>query len=664
MKIFHFLLISILFSCAGITPLNSTSWKHHYSQDFLSFVEKISNLRKNEQWDSAIDLLMSVDEVSLSVTERAFRRNLIGVHYLKNKKYEKSIFHFTQAISSEVEDTKLISTLYLNLANANYQLGLYEESLRNLSKVNSLVLGKKGRKSYFELNYEMALYIEDQDLQFNSLVGYLNNLEEGAQSTVGDEKIKAFNILIKMKSIDEQINTAYSLLNDLNEASLVQIVGIIERSYFSGGVGDSKKLMESLESKINGNEAFLEKLNSFKERVGAFSTVDGKAIGVVLPLSGKYKKFGVRILRGLQSSFNQELANRGFRLVVEDSKSSVVAGKYAIEKLIKKYKVSSIIAGIEPSSSTAYWELLSGRQVLYISLAKIISNNDVGRSLAFEVAGSIESEVRSALSEVSKDKEGSKAAVLYSNDLIGRRYLKTFWELAREYNVTMIDAISYDPKEKDLRSSVKDLLGLGYKRERIEELEILERVYSTEKSVIRRVQKLRPLINFDWVFVPSTPIQAAQIIPSFSYYDAPDQTIIGTTSWRSKVIKEVSRGKIGVNFNVQSSLMTETQVNSFEKEYGYRPKLPESRGISAAVVLAELFKDSDVSTVNNREDLRRIFDRSSTVKVGDVSFNRLDDHWVKSLSLGHFRRGTVVKGVRVAVKVEEKSVSEEEVKSE
>ena len=75
--------------------------------------------------------------------------------------------------------------------------------------------------------------------------------------------------------------------------------------------------------------------------------------------------------------------------------------------------------------------------------------------------------------------------------------------------------------------------------------------------------------------------------------------------------------------------MTETQVSSFEKEYGYRPKLPESRGISAAVVLSELFKDSDVSTVTNREDLRQIFDRNSTVRVGDVSFNRLDDHWVK-----------------------------------
>ena len=232
MKIFHFLLISILFSCAGITPLSSTSWKHHYSQDFLSLVEEVSNLRKNEQWDSAIDLLMSVDEVSLSVTERAFRRNLIGVHYLKNKKYEKSIFHFTQAISSEVEDTKLISTLYLNLANANYQLGLYEESLRNLSEVNSLVLGKKGRKVTSSSTYEMALYIEDQDLQFSSLVGYLNNLEGGLQNTVGDEKIKAFNILIKMKSIDEQIDTAYSLLNDLNEASLAQIVGSLRGAIF------------------------------------------------------------------------------------------------------------------------------------------------------------------------------------------------------------------------------------------------------------------------------------------------------------------------------------------------------------------------------------------------------------------------------------------------
>ena len=97
------------------------------------------------------------------------------------------------------------------------------------------------------------------------------------------------------------------------------------------------------------------------------------------------------------SPFNQEfVGKKRISLVVEDSKSSVVAGKYAIEKLIKKYKVSQSLEGIEPSSATAYFEeILSGRQVMYISWQKIISNNEKSKSLPFEIAGSVESEVRS-----------------------------------------------------------------------------------------------------------------------------------------------------------------------------------------------------------------------------------------------------------------------------
>ena len=95
-----------------------------------------------------------------------------------------------------------------------------------------------------------------------------------------------------------------------------------------------------------------EDILKFKERVGAFSEVDPKTIGVILPLSGKYKKFGVRILRGIHLSFSDYLSDRGFRLIIEDSKSSRMIGLQAINKLIKKYKVAAIIGGIESDSAT------------------------------------------------------------------------------------------------------------------------------------------------------------------------------------------------------------------------------------------------------------------------------------------------------------------------
>ena len=148
----------------------------------------------------------------------------------------------------------------------------------------------------------------------------------------------------------------------------------------------------------------------------------------------------------------------------------------------------------------------------------------------------------------------SRVALVYPKNDFGLSYINTFWELASNYGVKVVDAVSFDSSKKDLREPIKDLLGLRYDRERQEELEILNEVYSLEKSVIRRVQKLKPLIDFDWVFIPSAPYNAAQIIPSFSYFDATEQILIGPSSWRSAVVKEVSRGKKGVNFNISNEL--------------------------------------------------------------------------------------------------------------
>ena len=74
----------------------------------------------------------------------------------------------------------------------------------------------------------------------------------------------------------------------------------------------AKRLLLDLESSLWVKEKASEDILKFKERVGAFSEVDPKAIGVILPLSGKYKKFGVRILRGIHLAFSGFLAESGF----------------------------------------------------------------------------------------------------------------------------------------------------------------------------------------------------------------------------------------------------------------------------------------------------------------------------------------------------------------
>ena len=368
-------------------------------------------------------------------------------------------------------------------------------------------------------------------------------------------------------------------------------------------------------------------------------------------MSGKYKKFGVRILRGIHLAFSDSLAEGGFRLIIEDSKSSGIIGLHAINKLIKKHKVAAIIGGIESESATSYFEEIRKYQVMFLSLAKVVAPRETKNSLLVEIPGSIESEVRSILQRVSSKLPESRVALVYPKNALGESYIDVFWELSSKYGVRVVDAVSFDPSKKDLRDPIRDLLGLRYERERKEELQILNEVYSLEKSVIRRVQKLKPLVDFDWVFVPSAPYNAAQIIPSFSYFDATGQILVGPSAWKSAVVKEVSRGKKGVNFNLSKALEKD-QADKFLNSYGYSPKLPEMRGIDSVRFLSKVLTSRELSSVSSREDYVSSLVVDDQIDLSSSIFRLVDGVWNLDFEIGHFRGNKVVSGLRFVDKNE------------
>src|SRR5690606_22997952 len=166
---------------------------------------------------------------------------------------------------------------------------------------------------------------------------------------------------------------------------------------------------------------------------------------------------------------------------------------------------------------------------------------------------------------------GKRGAILYPQGDRGEAYLTEFWRRAGESNVTITGALSFKEKETDYREPVQKLLGLYFTRERQEELDLLSEVHALEKKKsIRRIQTLKPQIDFDWVFVPAYPDEALQLVPSFGYFDATGLNIIGTPSWRTqRLLQESSKfGKlyfVGDNVEQASQTFSETFVKRFNK---------------------------------------------------------------------------------------------------
>ena len=154
------------------------------------------------------------------------------------------------------------------------------------------------------------------------------------------------------------------------------------------------------------------------------------------------------------------------------------------------------------------------------------------------------------------------------------------------------------------------------------------------------------LIGF---FVPSAPYNAAQIIPSFSYFDATRTNITRLIFLKSAVVKEVSKGKRGVNFNLSKALEKD-QVEKFFNTYGYSPKLPEIRGIDSIRFLSKVLNGRELSGVNSREDYVSSLLVDDEIDLSSSVFRLVDGVWNLDFELGHFS-SRVVSGLRFVEKL-------------
>ena len=258
-----------------------------------------------------------------------------------------------------------------------------------------------------------------------------------------------------------------------------------------------------------------------------------------------------------------------------------------------------------------------------------------------EIPGSVESQISEVLSPSIFQGFGKRGAIMYPQGDRGEAYVNEFWRQSKQKDIFISDVLQYEQNKTDYRAPVKKILGLAYKRERKEEFELLQDVHAQEKKqTIRRIQTLKPQVNFDWIFIPSLPAESLQILPSFSYYDAFNLNIIGGPSWRSQALAKESYklGKLYFAGDRVERDKTEKFVDSFYDLYQERPRLIEMRAFDAFNILSTVLGDK---TMEARDELER--ELLSTKKLNGLSGTwKLDDQiWLKEMDLLKLHKGKI-----------------------
>ncbi len=615
-----------------------------YSEPFLSQIEVIKADYKRGESEKALASLQAMKEDTLNAQEKALRRNLIGVVYFGKSNFEQAIFNFNQALESSTDDQSLTAQIYLNLGSSYYKLGMKEKAYSVIKKAPYKSLSSTEMVKFHKLRYRLAAENNQEKDALTSLI-YTLSLKE----KISELRIEPlYEVLVtKFRALDQA--EKYKLLEEFEESSPF-VVGYLsyleaEKVYYRGDKDEAKDLIKWVDTNFSRHAEIELLLKNFSYRVENYTRLDSTAIGVILPLTGKRSKFAKRALLGIDAALrelqksNPELAN--IKIIVKDSLGSGVVGAHEVKELVEKHFVSVIIGGLDPLEATKEYGVAKERGVFFVSLSEIYMDKENKDHLLVEIPGSIESQVNQIFNSNIVKKFGDKGAIIFPESRMGRAYANEFWRRANLMNMPIAGVFSFDGSKKNFREPVKNLLGLKFPRTRLEEYDILNEIHSLERSNIRRIQTLKPQRDFDWVFVPALPLDAIQIIPSFTYYDAFNVPFIGAPNWRSNLLSQESYKYKNIHFIGDSvKKVAEDLSKNFQSSYGKKIGLVELRSLDSMKVAINVLQGASYTS---RDELNMAIRSLSKINGQTGSWELTDGVWIKNMESLHFRNGKIDK---------------------
>jgi len=635
---FAFLLILIT-SCSQMLSRKTVD-ESVVSEVAKTKLAEARELIKADKFKPAIAKLSELNDNNLTSVEKALKYNLKGVILFNMNEVDKSILNFEVSEKYTQKDSQLYSQVQLNMASAHYKLNQFAELKKHLLNIDTKVLSDFEKKKFAQLELAYGKKFENPDMMVRSslaLLGSLKTFSEIQNSNLYEPMKESFKKLNQSQKIEllEEFNKS----NNLAVANLAQLEA--EQRYIDGDKTGASDVIGWLKSEFSSNEEVLKFVKEFEMRMENSGKISLHDIGLVLPLTGDKASFGQKAVSGVDVGLKVLGLNDAVKIHTKDSLDSPAQGAQAVLDLIREQKVSFIIGGLFPESAKA--EYLEARKygVLYISLSQINLPKEEKNNHLIEVQGSIESQVEALLSDEMINKFGNRLGIIYPENEGGKAYADEIWRKANQKNIQVTSLATFQKNTHDYRDTAQLFLGLKHERERSEELNILEDVYALEKTAIRRVQTLPPVIDFDWVFLATYPHEATGLIPTLGYYDANRIKIVGGPSWVSKAMVKEQKN-LGTLYFIGDDPkdLNKEMLSKFQEIYGRPAGLIEILALDAMKIGSDALNAS--GEVTNRDD----FDakvKEKALKGLTTTWSFKDGVWLKNMNSMTITHGEIVK---------------------
>ena len=429
-----------------------------------------------------------------------------------------------------------------------------------------------------------------------------------------------------------------------------------------GRVGDAAAHLKDFARRFSEHALAPRALEKIEE-IERMAYFEGHRIGLLLPLSGEYAKFGMSVLQGVEAAMmrfsEQRSLDPPLEIIVRDTGDDP---EQAVEgvKFLAEEKVAAIAGPIVLADAAA-----REAQVRGVPIITLTQRPGITETGDYVFRNFLTSRMQAeALAEHATGRLGlERFAILYPDERYGEIFLHAFWDKLIERGGVVKGVESYDSSKTDFSEPIRKLVGLYHDipDELRAVIQVGEQLFDVSEDLYDGdapglVDEARQdeededengepeaIVDFDAVFIPDSARVSGLIIPQLRFYDIRDVHLLGTNLWHSQALidtagRQLRNVVIPEGFYADSSRPGVSRfVRDYEQVYGDMPGYLEAAGYDTAMFLFEMVSDPEI---DNRVALKNALLNMAPMEgmTGTTHFDETGDA-VKDLYLLEVVRG-------------------------
>jgi ABC-type branched-subunit amino acid transport system substrate-binding protein len=347
-------------------------------------------------------------------------------------------------------------------------------------------------------------------------------------------------------------------------------------------------------------------------------------IGCLLPLTGKYARFGTSVLNamllGARAFESPEATGSSIRLLIRDTRGDPEVGAQQVRELAEDPRVMGIVGPLRAAVAFACAE---EAQKLNVPMITLTQREEVARvgDYVFQNGLTVRQQVETLVEFVMEEMGFASFAVLYPKDAYGVLSRDLLQNKVLEMGGEVVSVVPYEDGETDFQDEIRLLVGPEFLREmerREKERELEKRLEegfevplgvegmegpAEGQNVGLEEEEEEPLLPpFQVLFIPDHYRKVALIAPHLAFYEVNEITLLGTNAWNSTQLVELAgeyvRDAIFADgFFAESNMAYVREfVENYQRAFQTVPRVLEAQGFDSLLMLEDSFLQAQVKT--------------------------------------------------------------------